>query len=157
MRFNDTVLGLVLAVLGAAVVWQAGGFPARPGMIFGPSLFPTIIGAGLTGCGLWLVAGKLLRADRTPWFVVPDWGGSLYHVAGIPALVALVLFYVFVSKTLGFVPSMFLVLLGAMLWFRARLVAALATAVLGALGMFLGFDLLLRVPLPVGPLERLLW
>lgn len=157
MRFNDTVLGLVLAALGGAVVWQAAGFPARPGMIFGPALFPTIIGLGLAGCGLLLVARKLLGGDRTPWWVAPEWGGSLYHVAGIPVVVGLILFYVYLSRTLGFVPTMFLVLLAGMLWFRARPLPALATAAGGALGIFAGFSLLLRVPLPVGPLERLLW
>lgn len=157
MRFNDTVLGLVLLALGAAVAWQAGGFPSRPGMIFGPALFPTIIGLGLAGCGLLLVARKLLAGDRTPWWVVPEWGRSLYHVAGIPVVVALILFYLYVSKPLGFVPTMFLVLLAGMLWFRARPLPALATAAAGSLGIFASFALLLRVPLPTGPLERLLW
>lgn len=157
MRFNDTVLGLALALLGAAVAWQAGGFPSRPGMIFGPSLFPTIIGLGLAGCGVLLAGRKLLSGDRTPWYVTPDWGRSLYHVAGIPVIVALILFYVWVSPALGFTPTMFLVLLAAMLWFRAPVLRALAAAAGGAAGIFVGFDLLLRVPLPVGPLERLLW
>ncbi|MEX0758360.1 MAG: tripartite tricarboxylate transporter TctB family protein [Tistlia sp.] len=157
MRFNDTVLGLVLAALGGVVVWQAGGFPSRPGMIFGPALFPTIIGLGLVGCGLLLVARKLLAGDPTPWWVVPDWGRSLYHVAGIPVVIGLILFYLYLSRPLGFVPTMFLVLLAGMLWFRARLLPAVATAAGGAVGIFVGFSLLLRVPLPVGPLERLLW
>ncbi len=157
MRFNDTVLGLVLALLGGGVIWQAGGFPSRPGMSFGPALFPTLIGAGLAGSGLLLVARKLASGDRTPWYVVPEWGRSLYHVAGIPVIVGLILFYVYLSKPLGFTPTMFLVLFAGMLWFRARLPTALAAAAAGAVGIFVGFDLLLRVPLPVGPLELLLW
>lgn len=157
MRFNDTALGLALVAVGGAVVWRASGFPLRPGMVFGPALFPTIIGGGLIGCGLLLIAAKLLRSDRTPWFVVPEWSGSLYHVASIPVIVLLILFYVFASATLGFVPTMFLVLLAAMLWFRAALPTAVAAALAGSVGIFAGFALLLRVPLPLGPLERLLW
>lgn len=157
MRFNDTALGLALVAIGSAVVWQASGFPLRPGMVFGPALFPTIIGGGLIGCGILLIAAKLLRADRTPWFVVPEWGASLYHVAGIPVIVLLILFYIVASGALGFTPTMFLILLAAMLWFRAGLLPAVATAMAGAIGIFAGFALLLRVPLPIGPLERLLW
>src|SRR5690606_19704643 len=134
MRFNDTVAGIVLLLLGGTVAWQASGFPSRPGMAFGPSLFPTIIGLGLVGCGVLLVARKLLGRDPTPWFVAPDWGNSLYHVAGIPVIAGLILFYFFVSGTLGFVPTMFMVLLAAMLWFRAGLLPSLSTAAAGAVG-----------------------
>lgn len=157
MRFNDTVIGLALFVLGGAVVWQAGAFPSRPGMSFGPSLFPTIIGCGLAGCGLLLMVRKALNADTAPWFARPDWGGSAYHVAAIPVIVGLIVFYIAFSDDLGFMPTMFAVLLAAMLWFRAPLLPAVATAAAGTAGIFVGFNLLLRVPLPVGPVERMLW
>ncbi len=57
MRIDDTVLGALVALLGAVVLWHVQGFPVIPGQRFGAGLFPGVIAAGMVACGL-LLAGR---------------------------------------------------------------------------------------------------
>ena len=55
MQRIDRAVGVVLALLAAAVLWTARAFPAVPGQKVGAGFLPLIVGTGLLACGLLLV------------------------------------------------------------------------------------------------------
>jgi len=67
-----------------------------------------------------------------------------------------ILFYIFVSDWLGFIPTAFVLLFALFLWFRARPVVALPVATGMTLLMHWLFAGLMRVPLPRGLMESFL-
>lgn len=169
MRVNDFWLGLGLAALGAFALWQATIIPTRPGLVYGPSLFPSLIGIGLIGCGVVITAKHLVlarrRAAAVPDAVVPAEAvpepdaprPGWRQLAGIPVIGALVVFYILFARATGFIPAMFVVVAGAALWLRLNWLGAVAAGAATAFGLFVIFALLLRVPLPYGPIERFIW
>jgi putative tricarboxylic transport membrane protein len=55
MKLNDAIFGLVLALLGAVVLFTVQSFPKIPGQQVGPALFPGLIAAGLCVGGVVLM------------------------------------------------------------------------------------------------------
>lgn len=155
MRVSDAASGALIALLGALIAAYAQTFPARPGMAFGPSLFPTIIGSVLTLCGVALACQGWRRGGRM--LEVPPWARSPRHLVGVLLLFALLAFYILLVDRLGFLLSAFVILAAFQIWFRIRLAVALPIAVLGAAGFYVAFSRVLAVPLPVTFLETLFW
>jgi putative tricarboxylic transport membrane protein len=65
MKLNDAVFGLLLMLLGAAVLFAIQGYPKIPGQPVGPALFPGLIAAGLCICGVLLVVRGWRQRART--------------------------------------------------------------------------------------------
>ena len=64
MKLNDAVFGLLLTLLGAAVLVAIQGYPRIPGQPVGPALFPGAVAAGLCVAGvLLIVRGLRHRGD----------------------------------------------------------------------------------------------
>ena len=157
MKVNDALAGAALVALGALVLWHIQGFPPMPGQRFGPAWFPGLIAGGLVACGALLVVSRLRAAAREPLFALPDWTRRGRPVASVASVLAGLLLYVFVVDTLGFhitAAALLLTwsrLLGAS-WRLAVPVALAATVVI-----HLAFYKLLKVPLPWGLLERVVF
>jgi putative tricarboxylic transport membrane protein len=154
MRFNDTVSGVLAAVLGGAVLVAARGFPETPGEP-GPGLFPAIAGSGLVVFGLVLVIAGF--RSRRPWLEVPEWTtsprsllGALIVVVGLAGCAAL-------FERAGFLVCAPALLTALMVTLRVRPRVAVATAVVATLFAHAVFYSGLRVPLPWGLLEPLAW
>ena len=159
MRLPDSASGGFLAVLGGVTVYGASFLPPIPGQQIGPSIFPTVVGAGLILCGL-LIAFRIGRrfedeaeADlashqdvAAPAAATPVW------IAGLRALVpiAAIVFYVLTVNTLGFVPVAAIMVGVTAYALRASLALSLVMAVLAPPCVHLVFYKLLRVPLPAG-------
>jgi putative tricarboxylic transport membrane protein len=152
----DRGVGAALALLGAAVLWSARGFPAVPGQKLGAGFLPMLVGAGLLACGVALVwrgwraaragagAGDLAAgADRRP--------GE--HYGGALVLVAVIAGYLLLAHRLGFLIVAPIALAAMLRAFRVAWVPALAWAVGGTALVHLAFYKLLRVPLPWGVLR----
>lgn len=157
MKVNDALWGLVLLVLGGAVLLAIQGYPKIPGQPVGPALFPGLIAVGLCACGaLLMVKGWRARRDA-PWLEWEDWVRSPRHAAALAVLLGCIVFYIAAGTWLGFLPTAFLILL-AMLrvlrvpWRRSLLIAVVATMVI-----HFAFYKLLRVPLPWGLLTPFAW
>ena len=135
MRLNDALLGAVLIGFAGWVWWLTGFFPRFPGQDYGPNLFPRILAAGIGLCGAVRDPARLLSFLLLP---------------------GAVLFYIFFSDWLGFIPTAFVLLLTLFLWFRARPVVALPVAAGMTLLMHWLFAGLMRVPLPRGLMDSLL-
>ena len=158
MKFNDALIGAALFILAVAIGIHIQGFPAMPGQKFGAALFPGLIAAGLLVCGAMLMFRGVrgLRSGERMVTLVP-WMRMPQQVANFVLVCALLLFYIFASDALGFIPSGFIILMALFLKLavpplRAAIVALVATLIIHAL-----FYKLLRVPLPWGVLQGVAW
>lgn len=155
MRLSDRVTGSVLIALGALSAYGGSRLPPVPGQQIGPNVFPMVVGIGLLLCGLMIVFGigrgfeeapalehgeaDAAPSPRSPWY-------------GLRVLLppALLLFYVFASEPIGFMPTAALITLVTCLSLGGSLRLAIPLALLAPAAVHLVFAKLLRVPLPAG-------
>jgi putative tricarboxylic transport membrane protein len=155
MRLNDAVLGLLLIVLAGAMAWISRGFPAVPGQEYGASVFPTLVAVGFAGCGAVLIA-KGLRA-HAPAIAWQDWTRDRRGRLNVFATIAAVVLYVLVAGTLGFIPTIALILAVLLRLFGVGWAVTAVVALATPLVMQYLFGNLLLVPLPWGLLEPVRW
>ena len=152
MQFSDRVTGGCLALLGALAFYGGSLQPEMPGQDVGPSVFPTVIGAGLIACGV-LVALGVGQSFEEPVALVPgEQPAATPAFAGLRAFLppALLVFYALTAERLGFLIVAALIVLAVSITLGARARLAVPLAVLAPLGVHLVFYKLLRVPLPEG-------
>lgn len=154
MRMNDALLGAILLGFAGWVWWLTNAFPAFPGQDYGPNLFPRILAVGIGVCALALVARGL--RSGAPLLTVQGWMAQPARLASFLLIPGAALAYLLLSEPLGFIPTAFPMLLGLFLWFRARPVVAVPTALGTVLAVHWFFGGLMRVPLPRGILDGLL-
>jgi putative tricarboxylic transport membrane protein len=157
MKLNDAVFGVLLLLLGGAVLFAVQGYPKIPGQPVGPALFPGLIAAGLCVAGVLLVAKGLRERAARPWLVWDEWVRSPRHVLALAVLLGSVVFYIVAADALGFLITATLILLALFLALRVRLPQAVLIAVATSVLVHLAFYKLLRVPLPWGVLKEFAW
>lgn len=148
MRLHDTLLGLLLMALAAAVFAYTFTFPAMPGQRFGPALFPQVVSAGISVCGL-IIAARGRRSGQ-PWLALdPELRNArgLLSWVSVPLAVGL---YLLLAPTLGFLPTAAVVVAGFAWWLGTRAGVALLLGVGAALAVQGFFGQVMRVPLPRG-------
>lgn len=151
MQLNDRLIGALALCGGIAVIAGTLGFRELPGQQFGSAFFPRIIGGALILTGL----AMQIRPAPGPWMHWPDIlrGQAAGQVAA--ALVAVIVWTV-LAPYAGFIATTTLLIWALILIAGGRVLPAAATAVGMAVLLYGVFGLLLRVPLPFGPVERLL-
>jgi putative tricarboxylic transport membrane protein len=154
MRLNDAVLGAILLAFAGWVWWLTTFFPRFMGQDYGPNLFPRILAVGIGVCGALLVLRGLRARGRFVTF--DDWMRQPARVLSFLSVPGAVLFYIFASDALGFIPTAFVILLVMFLWFRARPVVALPVAAGVTLVVHWFFAGMMRVPLPRGLMDPFL-
>ena len=155
MRVNDAVVGACLIALAIAILVHIQGYPLIPGQKYGPALFPGVIAAGLIACGLLLVR-RGVRAGQ-PLVALAGWMRNPSLVTNFLAICAVLVFYIAFAGTLGFIPTAAACLVALFLKLRVRPLPAIVVAILATLVIHTLFYKLLRVPLPWGVLEPVLW
>ncbi len=155
MRINDAVVGACLIALAIAILVHIQGYPLIPGQKYGPALFPGVIAVGLIGCGLLLVR-RGVRAGR-PLVTLADWLRDPTLVTNFLAICAVLVFYIAAVGSLGFIPTATIALVALFLKLRVRVLPAIVVAIAATLVIHTLFYKLLRVPLPWGVLEPVLW
>ncbi|HWA36779.1 MAG TPA: tripartite tricarboxylate transporter TctB family protein [Burkholderiales bacterium] len=155
MKVHDALIGAALIVFGAVVLWHVQGFPPIPGQKYGAALFPRLVAAGLVLCGVLLVA-RGMRAGG-PWLALGGWTGHRRAVLAFLSVPAGLGLYLLLADPLGFHLTGTLLLLGWTLTFGARPAVAVSVAVLAPIVIHLAFYKLLRIPLPWGVLERVVF
>lgn len=157
MRANDALSGFVLIVLSLAMIAFTFTFPAFPGQKYGPALFPRILGTGLILCGFVLIwNGWAARKEGAKWLEIAPWVRDPWRLTSFFLVLALLLLYILLSETVGFIPIAFLFLLALFYWLGVRPITAIITAVVATLAIHWFFSNLLRVPLPRGWLNTIL-
>lgn len=159
MFIPDKISGVALAGLGAAAAYGGSLLPPVPGQQVGPNVFPMVVGAGLMLCGGLIALGvgsaleREAEADLAAHSDMPGPAPTASPlVSGARTLLppALLLAYVLVGDTLGFVPTAFAIVLAISLAMGARFKLALPLALLAPVVVQVVFLKLLRVPLPPG-------
>jgi putative tricarboxylic transport membrane protein len=157
MKLNDAVFGLLLMLLGGAVLFAIQGYPKIPGQPVGPALFPGLIAAGLCITGVLLVARGIRSRAGQPWLAWDDWVRSPRHIAALAVLLASIVFYILAADLLGFLVVAPLILLALFLVLRVRPWHAVGIAIVATVVVHFAFYKLLRVPLPWGVLKGWAW
>jgi putative tricarboxylic transport membrane protein len=155
MRVNDAVVGACLIALAIAILVHIQAYPLIPGQKYGPALFPGVIAVGLIGCGLALVR-RGVRAGR-PLFAVASWMRDPSLATNFLAICAVLVLYIVAVGPLGFIPTATLCLVALFLKLQVRVLPAIVIALAATLVIHTLFYKLLRVPLPWGVLEPVLW
>lgn len=144
MRKANLIGGLLLLALGGYVIWKAKGFPDLPDDTPGPGMFPIIVAVAMIVLVGIMLLENLKTKDTRPIINVksPDF---LRAVGVAVVLVA----YVALLETLGFLVATPLALLGTMLIVnRERILIKLIATGLTTAGLYGVFQVLLKVPLP---------
>lgn len=134
---------LPVGMVGLAAVVLARDFPAIPGQSYGPALFPTVLGSLLIGCAI----GVLLQAPRPPAEPAPR-RARLSALAYALAPMVVILGW----DTVGWPLTALGVGTGLLIVGGMRAAPALLTGAGFAVLTWVLFAMLLRVPLPRGPL-----
>lgn len=157
MKLNDAIFGLLLIVLGGAILLAVQGYPKIPGQPVGPALFPGLIAAGLCVCGLLLVAKGVRQRREQAWLAWEPWVRSPRHLLALAVLLGGIVFYMLLAERLGFLLTAPVILAALMLSLRVRPLPAITIAVVATLVVHVAFYKLLRVPLPWGVLKDYAW
>lgn len=133
-----------VGLVGLAAVLMARDFPSVPGQSYGPALFPTVLGSLLIGCAV----GVLLQTPK-PVAEAVSRRARLSAVAYAMAPLVVILGWDYVGWPLtALIVGTTLLMVGGM-----RSVPAMITGVGFAVLTWILFAMLLRVPLPRGPLS----
>ena len=142
MRFHDFLLGLLIMAASAAIYFTALGFPDQNDGKPGAWLFPCALSILFGICGLCLaVKGLMHFKEQKLISLIP--GLTLPGALRIAATVALVVFYILASDSLGFL----------MVMMRNKLWVSVVAAPISTVAIYLIFAKLLLVPLPEGLLS----
>ncbi|WP_299363899.1 tripartite tricarboxylate transporter TctB family protein [uncultured Paracoccus sp.] len=136
---TDRVAGLAFVLLAAGYVWLSAGYTASFGDPLGPAIFPRVVGIPAVVLGLALV---IWPGHNARW---AGRDGMIRQAAAVAILIG----YALLLEPLGFVPTSFAVLLGLSLLMQAPPVPAVLTAAVAAPALYLLFDRVMGLPLPL--------
>ena len=134
---------LPVAALGIAAIWLSRDFPPVPGQAYGPGLFPALLGWVLTACAV----GVALQPAGERAATAARRGRFAAAVYALAPAVLLVGWETVGWPILSWVLGATLLAVGRVRWWRCILGGALISVLTWVL-----FPMLLRVPLPRGPL-----
>ncbi|HIP78943.1 MAG TPA: hypothetical protein EYH07_10835 [Kiloniellaceae bacterium] len=160
MKLGDLPLGLLAGVAGLAIILEAASFPAMAGMAYGPEFFPIIIGIGFCLCGLVLVAADLrarLSGTAAPVLTIEPALRRRKALLRAGAVLIGIVAFIALVKPLGFLLTLALLLVFLLRVLAAGWTITLALALGLPFALHFGFTWLLRVPLPRGLIETLLF
>lgn len=138
---SDRILGLVILGLAIWYGWTAGSYEANFGDPLGPAAFPQMLAVPAALLSLFLI----LRPDPDPAWAERRQG--LFQVVTIAVLVA----YAFFLEDLGFVLATTLAVIAMSRLLGAGWLKSAVSGVVMAVGLFVLFDTLLGLPLPLQP------
>ncbi len=158
MKINDTVSGILLAIFAGVIYVYSANLPTMAQQI-GPGLFPQLLAGAFLICAILLMIKGVRekRASGESWISLPEWAGERHAVFAYALVLLSLVFYIYASEPLGFLPTAVILLLSLFVTFGARLTVALPVALGSALGIHYIFYKLLKVPLPWGLLKSVAW
>ena len=157
MKINDTLSGAALAVLGAAILLRVQSFPPMPGQRVGPALFPGLIAVGILVCAAFIIRRGVVSLRAEGWLTWPEWLGQGRIALGFVLIPVVLVVYVAVSETVGFLPTAVAFLFTLFWVFGVKPWLGIVVALGGSLGIHYIFYKLLKVPLPWGILSSIAW
>jgi len=153
-RWVELVVALLICVGGAVVMADSVRVGARWGSD-GPQAgyFPFLTGTCLLAAGLWIAASTLFRWRKSGDATFVSWEQSKPVLSMLLPTIA----YVVLVKLIGIYVASAIFIGAFMVWKgRYKALATLSVAIGVPVAMFLLFEIWFLVPLPKGPLERML-
>jgi putative tricarboxylic transport membrane protein len=159
MKASDLLIGAILVLIGLLVSAYGYVLPPMVGQRFGAGLFPMLIGLSLIGFGAILAFQDVeqRRLQPAPLLEMADWFRDPKLFGNMALIVAVVVLYIFFSTDIGFILSSFGILLALFLRLGVPLKAGVIVSIATTAFIQLSFVDALRVPLPRGILDRILW
>jgi putative tricarboxylic transport membrane protein len=157
MKINDAISGGLLLALAIAILVNIQSFPRIPGQSIGPSAFPGLLAGLLAVCAVILIAQGLRERLGGAWVTPGAWLRSRHHVGNFLLTVGVLMFYILLADTLGFIICG-IAILGAMFW-KLRVPPAMILPIAAGVTLLIHaiFYKGLRVPLPWGLLLPVAW
>ena len=153
----DILFGVILTGLGMAMIFTARGFPAITGLSVGPSLFPTLIGAGMVLVGS-VIAINTWRIRPRPPATDRALRSAPFLTWNLALISGLILAFLILMNVTGFSIACFTSILGLLrIYHRKWLLTDLILMAISILTVFIIFSFVFRVSLPVGPVEKLIF
>lgn len=148
IRLNEFQLGVLTAVLATGLLYASSAFAPIPGQDYGAGTMPRLIAWCGIALGVYMMASSLrtLPGALTPHLA--EWTRSRRSVLSALAVLAVILFYIFFSEMLGFIPTSFIGLFALMLALRSRPHVAALASIATTLVVYYAFSRMLLVPLP---------
>lgn len=150
MKKGNIVAGLLCLALGIYVVITCLGYPTAEAYgtgAPGPGLWPGLIGVGLILASLWI----LITTFRAPEGTLGDiqvWGTGSKRVY---ITMAILLVYVILLPTTGFIPVSIVMLFILIQWFaKYKWYLTLAISVITTVAVYALFKFALNVPIDFG-------
>ena len=138
---SDRILGLIILALAIWYGWTAGSYQASFGDPLGPAAFPQMLAVPTALLSLFLI----LRPDPDPGWAV---GSPAIKQA---ATIAVLLAYAFFLEDLGYILATALGAIAMSRLLGTGWLKAAAAGVVLAVALFVTFDVLLGLPLPLYP------
>jgi putative tricarboxylic transport membrane protein len=157
MKLNDAISGLLLLALSIAVLVAIQSFPKIPGQNVGPGAFPGLLASLLAFCSLLLIWRGIKERSQQKWLETGAWLRSWPHLRSFIVTVACLLFYIYLSATLGFIICGIVVLCAMMWTLGTRPQLFIPISVVATLVIHTIFYKGLRVPLPWGVMMPIAW
>ena len=161
MRLNDAITGGALVIFAIAEITYARTFPSLHGQSYGPDLFPSLIGAGLIGCGVILIVRGLLHRRSTqtpqPWIEFEALSTNKSAALNLLLVLAALVLYILLSTSIGFIPMSLIILATLLYRLGTSLLVSLTMACIATAVIQLIFAKVLLVPLPPGLLTGIVW
>lgn len=159
MKLSDLVAGLAFVVFGLAFLGYGATLPPMPGQQYGAGLFPILLGACFALCGALLArhGWRERRSSGTPLVIFEAWARDRRLAGNLVWVLALILAYVLLSERIGFIPLSIGILVVLFTRLAVPLGRAVVIAVVTTAVIYVAFGRLLRVALPRGLLEGIIW
>jgi putative tricarboxylic transport membrane protein len=148
MRVSNTAIGLGLITFAIGVLFYTRTFPTLEKGYPGPSLFPNILAVLFVIAGSSLVVQGVRSGEKVLKFDTS--GITSSGLVNILMILGAVIFYIYLSRFLGFLVTSFILLFGMTKWLRVSTPWSLATACVVTLAIYVLFAKILLVPLPLG-------
>ena len=153
MKFNDAIVGIVIALLGAAIIFQATSFQRAQHIPYGPGFLPTILGSGLVACGVVLIVAGIAARRTQRLLELGEWSRSPRHIFGFVLILACLAFYALFADDIGHFACSVLILWALIAHLTRRPWRALFISLIASIAIQYFFVEGLLVPLPWGILE----
>ncbi len=159
MKVSDLLAGLACVAFGLALAGYGWSLPPMPGQRYGAGLFPILLGGCFALCGAALArkGWHERRVAATPLAGLDAWARDSRLLGNFVWVLALIFAYVALSEPIGFIP-LSIAILTALFWrLEVPIWRGLAIAIVTTALIYVGFARLLRVALPRGLLEGIIW
>lgn len=157
MKLNDALLGGFFLALALVIGGFAMTMPRMSGTAIGAGTFPMIVAVMMAAGGASLLISGLRTWHAVPVAGLPDWLSERPGQMRAAAAIVFVIVYALLAKSVGF-PLLVPPLMIGLLWLTTRRpVVAVVLGLLISAGVWMLFASVLKVPLPLGLLERVIY